>query len=45
MRIARYTASKQEVESWAIEEGHKVEYPRGVEGEYVEQAFMVLRKK
>lgn len=41
---AVYIASKTEVQSWAERNGLKVEYPCGTEGEFAEQAFVVLIK-
>jgi SAM-dependent methyltransferase len=41
---AVYIASKTEVQGWAERNGLKVEYPCGTEGEFAEQAFVVLIK-
>jgi SAM-dependent methyltransferase len=41
---AVYLASKSEVQSWAEQNGLRVEYPCGTHGEFAEQAFMVLTK-
>ena len=41
---AIYIASKKEVDYWANQQGFEVEYPSGIEGEFAEQAFMVIRK-
>lgn len=42
---AVYIASKSEVKSWAEQNGLKVEFPCGTEGEFAEQAFVVLIKQ
>jgi SAM-dependent methyltransferase len=41
---AIYITSKLEVQDWAQEKGHKVEYPCGTQGEFAEQAFLVITK-
>jgi ubiquinone/menaquinone biosynthesis C-methylase UbiE len=41
---ATYIASKVEVQNWAENQGLKVEYPCGIEGEFAEQAFLVITK-
>jgi len=41
---AVYIASKKEVQRWAERNELKVEYPYGTEGEFAEQAFVVLTK-
>jgi SAM-dependent methyltransferase len=41
---AVYIASKQEVQSWAERNNLMVEYPCGTQGEFAEQAFIVLTK-
>jgi ubiquinone/menaquinone biosynthesis C-methylase UbiE len=41
---AVYIASKVEVQNWAQEKGHTVEFPCGTEGEFAEQAFLVIIK-
>jgi len=41
---AIYIASKNEVHAWAVANGYQVEYPGGTEGEFAQQAFIVLTK-
>lgn len=41
---AVYLASKREVYDWALANGYRVDYPCGTEGEFAEQAFIVIRK-
>ncbi len=41
---AIYIASKKEVHDWAVTNGYQVEYPCSTEGEFTEQAFMVIHK-
>ncbi|MFM6268918.1 MAG: class I SAM-dependent methyltransferase [Dolichospermum sp.] len=41
---AVYIASKKEVHDWAIKKGFEVEYPCGTEGQFTEQAFIVIHK-
>ena len=41
---AVYIASKKEVHYWATQLGFQVEYPCGTEGEFAEQAFIVIHK-
>ncbi len=41
---AIYIASKKEVHHWAVANGYQVEYPCGTEGEFSEQAFIVIIK-
>lgn len=41
---AVYIASKEEVQSWAERNELRVEYPCGIQGEFAEQAFVVLIK-
>lgn len=42
---AVYIASKQEIHKWAITNYCQVEYPCGDQGEFAEQAFMVITNK
>ncbi|MFN5239258.1 MAG: class I SAM-dependent methyltransferase [Aphanizomenon sp.] len=41
---AVYIASKKEVHDWANKQGFQVEYPCGIEGEFAQQAFIVIYK-
>lgn len=41
---AIYIASKKEIHNWAISKGYQVEYPCGTEGQFIDNAFMVLTK-
>jgi ubiquinone/menaquinone biosynthesis C-methylase UbiE len=41
---AVYIASKKEVHDWANKQGFQVEYPCGIEGEFGQQAFIVIHK-
>ncbi|MFM6265743.1 MAG: hypothetical protein ACKPFA_04410, partial [Dolichospermum sp.] len=41
---AVYLASKKEVHDWARKKGFEVEYPCGTEGQFTEQAFIVIHK-
>ena len=41
---AVYLASKKEVHDWAINKGFEVEYPCATEGQFAEQAFIVIYK-
>ena len=41
---AVYIASKKEVHDWANKQGFQVEYPCGIEGEFAQQAFIVIHK-
>ncbi|BAZ32296.1 type 11 methyltransferase [Cylindrospermum sp. NIES-4074] len=41
---AIYIASKQEIHDWAVSKGYQVEYPCGIDGDFAEQAFMVILK-
>lgn len=42
---AIYIASKREVHDWALANGCLVEYPCGTDGEFAEQAFVVIIKR
>lgn len=41
---AIYIASKREIHDWAVSKGYQVEYPCGIDGEFAEQAFIVILK-